>query len=95
MTSAPRLHYQTIPVTPFQQNCSIVWCEQTKEAAVIDPGGDLPRIPAGKVVVTESGILGPNDVAVMRHSDVNAFLVGEAFMRQPSPGSALETLFAA
>ena len=55
----------------------------------------LPRIPAGRVVVTESGILGPNDVAVMRHSDVNAFLVGEAFMRQPSPGSALEALFAA
>ena len=47
MTSpTPRLHYQTIPVTPFQQNCSIVWCEQTKEAAVIDPGGDLPRIEA-------------------------------------------------
>ena len=47
MTSpTPRLHYQTIPVTPFQQNCSIVWCEQTMEAAVIDPGGDLPRIEA-------------------------------------------------
>ena len=41
-----RLHYQTIPVTPFQQNCSIVWCGQTMEAAVIDPGGDLPRIEA-------------------------------------------------
>ena len=40
------LHYQTIPVTPFQQNCSIVWCDQTMEAAVIDPGGDLPRITA-------------------------------------------------
>jgi hydroxyacylglutathione hydrolase len=38
------LHYQTLPVTPFQQNCSIVWCGQTMEAAVIDPGGDLPRI---------------------------------------------------
>ncbi|MBS0301569.1 MAG: MBL fold metallo-hydrolase, partial [Proteobacteria bacterium] len=47
MTSpTPRLHYQTIPVNPFQQNCSIVWCEQTMEAAVIDPGGDLPRIEA-------------------------------------------------
>lgn len=40
------LHYQTIPVTPFQQNCSIVWCGQTMEAAVIDPGGELPRIEA-------------------------------------------------
>ncbi len=40
------LRYQTIPVTPFQQNCSIVWCDQTMEGAVIDPGGDLPRITA-------------------------------------------------
>lgn len=35
-----------VPVTPFQQNCSIVWCEQTKKAAVVDPGGDLERIRA-------------------------------------------------
>jgi glyoxylase-like metal-dependent hydrolase (beta-lactamase superfamily II) len=35
------LHYQTIPVTPFQQNCSLVWCNKTLQAAVIDPGGDL------------------------------------------------------
>jgi hydroxyacylglutathione hydrolase len=40
------LRYQTLPVTPFQQNCSIVWCSQTMEGAVIDPGGDLPRIHA-------------------------------------------------
>ncbi len=53
----------------------------------------LPRIPADKIVVTESGILGPDDVALMRHNQVNAFLVGEAFMRQPSPGAALASLF--
>jgi hydroxyacylglutathione hydrolase len=35
------LHYKTIPVTAFQQNCSIVWCDQTRHAAIIDPGGDL------------------------------------------------------
>ncbi len=40
------LRYLTIPVTAFQQNCSIVWCDETLEAAVIDPGGDLPRILA-------------------------------------------------
>ena len=40
------LRYQTIPVTPFAQNCSLVWCDQTLQAAVIDPGGDLPRILA-------------------------------------------------
>ena len=38
------LHYQTIPVTAFQQNCSLVWCDQTLDAAVIDPGGDLEAI---------------------------------------------------
>jgi len=40
------LRYATLPVTPFQQNCSIVWCDQTMEGAVIDPGGDLPEIRA-------------------------------------------------
>ena len=35
------LKYETIPVTAFQQNCSLIWCDQTHEAAVIDPGGDL------------------------------------------------------
>ena len=38
------LQYHTIPVTPFQQNCSLVWCDQTLEAAVIDPGGDLDLV---------------------------------------------------
>lgn len=41
---AAMLRYQTIPVTPFQQNCSLVWCTATNEAAFIDPGGDLPRL---------------------------------------------------
>jgi len=40
------LRYLTVPVTAFQQNCSIVWCDETLAAAVIDPGGDLPRIQA-------------------------------------------------
>ena len=54
----------------------------------------LPRIPADKLVVTESGILGPDDVKRMRTNNVNAFLVGEAFMRAPSPGEELARLFA-
>jgi len=53
----------------------------------------LPRIPADRLVVTESGILAPADVARMRQAGVNAFLVGEAFMRAPDPGEALATLF--
>jgi hydroxyacylglutathione hydrolase len=40
------LQYQTIPVTPFQQNCSIVWCDEANKAAIIDPGGDLPQLLA-------------------------------------------------
>jgi len=36
--------YLTVPVTPFEQNCSVVWCSDTLSAAVIDPGGDLPRL---------------------------------------------------
>ena len=54
----------------------------------------LPRIPAGKLGVTESGILAPADVAAMRACGVEAFLVGEAFMRAPDPGAALSALFA-
>jgi indole-3-glycerol phosphate synthase len=53
----------------------------------------LPRIPAGRLVVTESGILAAGDVDLMRQHKVNAFLVGEAFMRAPSPGQALAALF--
>ena len=55
--------------------------------------GLLPRVPVGKLLVTESGILGRADVQRMRAAKVNAFLVGEAFMRAPDPGLALATLF--
>lgn len=56
--------------------------------------GLLPEIVDGRIVVTESGILGAADVALMRANRVEAFLVGEAFMRCPSPGEALQQLFA-
>ena len=54
----------------------------------------LPRIPAGKLVVTESGILASADVRRLRAVGVNAFLVGEAFMRAEDPGIALAGLLA-
>jgi len=54
----------------------------------------LPAVPDGKIVVTESGILAPPDVAAMRARGVEAFLVGEAFMRAEDPGAALARLFA-
>lgn len=53
----------------------------------------LASIPAGRLVVTESGILAPADVALMRGRGVQAFLVGEAFMRAEDPGMALAKLF--
>jgi indole-3-glycerol phosphate synthase len=55
--------------------------------------GLLARVPAGRTVVTESGILEAADVARMRAHGVNAVLVGEAFMRAPQPGAALRSLF--
>lgn len=53
----------------------------------------LASIPAEKLLVTESGISTPADVAQMREHQVNAFLVGEAFMRNPVPGDELKKLF--
>jgi len=53
----------------------------------------LPRVPPDRLVITESGIVTARDVALMRAKGVNAFLVGEAFMRAPDPGAALTALF--
>ena len=58
----------------------------------------LPRIisgQGGRIVVTESGILQPQDVSLMRSHEVHTFLVGEAFMRAPDPGTELQALFGA
>jgi indole-3-glycerol phosphate synthase len=54
----------------------------------------VQEVPADRLLVTESGIVSPEDVRRMRDAQVNAFLVGEAFMRAPDPGTALATLFA-
>ena len=53
----------------------------------------LERIPDDRLLVTESGILAPADVAAMRARQVNAFLVGEAFMRAADPGAELKRFF--
>jgi indole-3-glycerol phosphate synthase len=53
----------------------------------------LPRLPAGRLLVTESGILSAADVHRLRSAGIEAFLVGEAFMRAPDPGAALLELF--
>jgi indole-3-glycerol phosphate synthase len=57
--------------------------------------GLLGQVPADRLLVTESGVLAPADVHRLRSAGVNAFLVGEAFMRAPDPGAALESLFGA
>ena len=54
----------------------------------------LKVLPEDRFVVTESGIFTPEDVKLMRDNDVQAFLVGEAFMRQPDPGAELARVFA-
>lgn len=53
----------------------------------------LPAIPEDVLVVTESGILAPSDVSLMRSHGVHAFLVGEAFMKADEPGEKLAELF--
>lgn len=47
------MHYEIVPVTAFEQNCSLVVCPQTQRAALIDPGGDLDRLQA---IVNERGV---------------------------------------
>lgn len=45
--------YRVIPVTPFEQNCTLFWCTETKEAAIVDPGGDLQKITSA---IEEEGV---------------------------------------
>ncbi len=67
---------------------------RTFEVSLETTLGLLDRVPEDRLLVTESGILAPEDVARMRRHGVNAFLVGEAFMRAPDPGAELGRLFA-
>ena len=67
---------------------------RTFEVSLDTTLGLLNNVPADRLLVTESGILAPADVQRMRAAGVNAFLVGEAFMRAPEPGEALAQLFA-
>jgi hydroxyacylglutathione hydrolase len=57
MTSTPAratpLKAVIVQVTPFQQNCTLIWCTETMKAAIVDPGGDLPRI---KAAIAQAGV---------------------------------------
>ena len=68
------MRYQIIPVTPFEQNCTLLWCETSRQAAVIDPGGDIDRILAAlaaenlslsKILVTHGHIDHAGGVAAL------------------------------
>jgi indole-3-glycerol phosphate synthase len=67
---------------------------QTFEVSLETTLGLLGKVPADRLLVTESGIATPADVQRLREAKVNAFLVGEAFMRAEDPGAALQQLFA-
>lgn len=66
---------------------------KTFEVSLDTTLGMLARVPADRLLITESGIATPADVQRMRQAGVNAFLVGEAFMRAEEPGLALAQLF--
>ena len=66
---------------------------RTFEVSLDTTLGMLKDVPQDRLLITESGILGPADVQRMRDAGVHAFLVGEAFMRAPEPGEALAALF--
>jgi len=53
MTDTPPLRAAIVPVTPLQQNCSLIWCTETMLGALVDPGGDLDRL---KAAVAQHGV---------------------------------------
>ena len=66
---------------------------RTFETSLFTTVNMLHMVPPGCFVVTESGIHSRDDVKFMRDHEVNAFLVGEAFMRAPDPGQSLAEIF--
>ncbi len=62
----PNVRAAIIPVTPFQQNCTLLWCEKTKKAAVVDPGGDIERI---RDAIAQSGVTVEKIILTHGHID--------------------------
>jgi glyoxylase-like metal-dependent hydrolase (beta-lactamase superfamily II) len=65
MKEAP-LRAAIIPVTPYEQNCSLIWCTATKKAALVDPGGDLDRL---KLAVAKAGVTLEKILLTHGHAD--------------------------
>lgn len=72
---------QVVPVTAFQQNCSVVWCERTRRAAVVDPGGDLERVLS---VVARNGLTLEKILITHAHLD-HAAATAELARRESLP----------
>ena len=79
-----RLHGAIIPVTPLQQNCTLLWDDATKRAWVIDPGGDVPRI---RETIAELDLTVERILLTHGHIDHAG---GAAFLRDLMPGIPLE-----
>jgi glyoxylase-like metal-dependent hydrolase (beta-lactamase superfamily II) len=83
------IDFRILPVTPFQQNCTLLWCEKTRKAAVVDPGGDVERILAaiGKLGITVERIL-------LTHGHIDhvggAVMLAEALATSTSPTVPIE-----
>lgn len=99
----PELKIAVVPVTPFQQNCSIVWDEKTKRGVVVDPGGDLPRILAAleelevtaeKIVLTHGHIdhaAGAADLAAELKIPVEGPHIADKFLLDDLPSAGART----
>ncbi|WP_269465809.1 MBL fold metallo-hydrolase [Paraurantiacibacter namhicola] len=66
MTQAPSIRAAIIPVTPFQQNCSLVWCTKTMRGALVDPGGELEKL---KAAVEKAGVTLEKILLTHGHAD--------------------------
>lgn len=64
--TTPPLRAAIIPVTPLQQNCSLIWCTATMRGAVVDPGGDLPKI---KAAIAQHGVT--VDKIILTHGHID------------------------
>src|SRR3546814_6208663 len=85
--SSRRRHTRCALVTGVQ-TCALPIYLRTFEVSLDTTLALRDEVPPDRILVTESGILGPADVARMRAAGIGAFLVGEAFMREPDPGQA-------
>jgi hydroxyacylglutathione hydrolase len=85
------MKFRIIPVTPFQQNCTLLWCETTRLAAVVDPGGDMQKILAA---ITEEGVAVEKLLVTHGHVDhVGGAAELAKILNVPIEGSHVDDVF--